>query len=90
MRTWPALEVGRLMRVAPDGTERLLAALVDYQVAAISESTPDAWQVFFDSPGERDRAAEALAAAGIDAVRRPETLSMADLARLAASLASAG
>jgi ribosomal protein L11 methyltransferase len=61
VRTWPALEVGRLTRVAPDGPELLLAALVDYQVAAISESTPDVWQVFFDSAGERDRAAAALA-----------------------------
>ena len=61
MRNWPALEVGRLTRVTPDAPELLQAALVDYAVAAIAESTPDTWQIFFDSAGERDRAADALA-----------------------------
>ena len=61
MRKWPALQVGRLTRVASEGPELLQAALVDYQVAAISESTPDTWQIFFDSSAERDRAARALA-----------------------------
>ena len=61
MRNWPALEVGRLTQVPPDAPELLQAALVDYQIAAIAEPTPDTWQIFFDSVGERDRAADALA-----------------------------
>jgi ribosomal protein L11 methyltransferase len=60
VRTWPALEVGRLTEATPDGPELFQAALVDYQVAAIAESTPDTWRVFFDSTRERDRAAAAL------------------------------
>jgi ribosomal protein L11 methyltransferase len=60
VRTWPALEVSRLTQVRSDGPDLLQAALVDYQVAAIAESTPDAWRVFFDSARERDRAATAL------------------------------
>lgn len=60
MRTWPALEVGRLTQITPDGPELLQTALVDYQVSAIAESTPDTWRVFFDSTPERDRAAAAL------------------------------
>jgi ribosomal protein L11 methyltransferase len=66
VRNWPALEVGRLTRVTPDAPELLQAALVDYQVAAIAESTPDTWQIFFDSVGERDRAADALARQFLD------------------------
>ena len=61
MRNWPALEVGRLTRATPDAPDLLQAALVDYQVAAIAKSTPDTWHIFFDSAGERDRAADALA-----------------------------
>ena len=61
MRNWPALEVGRLTHAAPDTSELLQAALVDYEVAAIAESTPDTWHIFFDGVGERDRAADELA-----------------------------
>jgi ribosomal protein L11 methyltransferase len=61
VRTWPALEVSRLTQVTPDGPELLQGALVDYRVAAIAESTPDIWRVFFNSTRERDRAAAALA-----------------------------
>ena len=61
MRNWPALEVGRLTHAAPDASELLQAALVDYKVAAIAESTPDTWHIFFDGVGERDRAANELA-----------------------------
>jgi len=56
VRTWPALGVGRLTGIAPDGPDLLQAALADFAVAAIAEHSPDAWQVFFDSPLERDRA----------------------------------
>ena len=60
MRNWPALEVGGLTHAAPDASELLQAALVDYRVAAISEPTADTWHIFFDGAGERDRAADAL------------------------------
>src|SRR5262245_29023524 len=56
MRTWPALEVSSLTR-----PELFQAALLDYKIAAIDETTkPDAWCVFFNSPADRDAAAKAL------------------------------
>jgi ribosomal protein L11 methyltransferase len=57
MRTWPAIDVGRLRE--PD---LLQAALVDYDVAAIDERSPDSWTVFFHTAAERDRAAHTLTA----------------------------
>ncbi len=60
MRTWPALDVGRLTSAASDGSDLLQAALADYEVAAIAEPSLDTWQVFFDNAHERDRAATAL------------------------------
>ena len=60
LRTWPALDVGRLKPPPADGSDLLQAALVDYSIAAIDETIPDAWQVFFSSGAERDRAAEHL------------------------------
>ena len=62
MRNWPALEVSRLGRAQAETPELLQAALMDYAVAAISESTPDTWQVFFETSVERDRAVTELAA----------------------------
>lgn len=56
MRTWPALEVGQL----PPIPDLVQAALVDYRIAAIAETTSDLWQVFFSTSAERDRAAEDL------------------------------
>ena len=55
MRTWPAIDIGRL--ADPD---LLQAALCDYDVEAIDERAPDAWRVFFGTSSERDRAAAAL------------------------------
>jgi ribosomal protein L11 methyltransferase len=55
MRTWPAIDVRRLS--VPD---LLQAALTDYEIAAIDEQSETAWRVFFQTPGERDRAAAAL------------------------------
>ena len=60
-RSWPALDVERLKPVAAQGPDLLQAALVDYRVAAIDETTPDAWRVFFSNSAERDRAAGDLA-----------------------------
>ena len=73
MRTWPALEVGRLQPAPttvtvgaafsrPDVSDLLQAALLDYDVAAIDDNTADAWRVFFSSPEERDRARRGVAA----------------------------
>ena len=56
MRTWPALEVGPLHH--PDLFQ---AALLDYAVSAIDETTrPDGWRVFFSSEADRNTAARAL------------------------------
>ena len=56
MRTWPALDIGPLAH--PDLFQ---AALLDYGVAAVDETTqPDAWRVFFSSDAERDAAAVGL------------------------------
>lgn len=56
MRTWPALDIGPLQR-----TELVQAALLDYKIAAIDESTqPDAWRVFFQTEADRTAAVQAL------------------------------
>lgn len=60
MRTWPALEVGRLKPAPTNGPDLLHAALVDYRIAAIDETTPDLWRVFFSTSADRDRAAKNL------------------------------
>ena len=56
MRTWPALVI--TFTGEPD---LLQAFLSDYDIAAIEESTPASWRVFFQSADGRDRAAGALA-----------------------------
>ena len=71
MRTWPALEVGRLKPAAKDGTDLLQAALVDYRIAAIDESAADRWRVFFSNNAERDRAAANLTRQFPDLSLRP-------------------
>ena len=60
-RTWPALDVERPKRSAVEGPDLLQAALIDYRVAAIDETPPDMWRVFFSSAAERDRAAGDIA-----------------------------
>ena len=60
MRTWPAIEVGRLKPAAEDAPDLLQAALVDYRIAAIDETAADLWRVFFSNDAERDRAAADL------------------------------
>jgi ribosomal protein L11 methyltransferase len=67
MRTWPALEVGPLPN--PDLFQ---AALLDYGVSAIDETTePDAWRVFFNTEADRNMAAQALSRQFPDTVIRP-------------------
>jgi len=66
MRTWPALEVGPLPN--PDLFQ---AALLDYGVSAIDETTkPDAWRVFFTTEADRNTAAQALSQQFPDTVIR--------------------
>jgi len=57
MRTWPVIEVASLTR-----PELFQAALVDYKITAVDEtSQPGAWRVFFGTADDRDAAAGALA-----------------------------
>jgi ribosomal protein L11 methyltransferase len=71
VRTWPALEVGRLKPAAKGGPDLLQAALVDYRIAAIDESAADRWRVFFSNHAERDRAAADLTRQFPDLSLRP-------------------
>jgi ribosomal protein L11 methyltransferase len=67
MRTWPALEVGPLPN--PDLFQ---AALLDYAVSAVDETTePVAWRVFFNTEADRNAAAQALSRQFPDTVIRP-------------------
>ena len=70
-RTWPALDVGRPKRSAAESPDLLQAALIDYRVAAIDETSPDMWRVFFSSDAERDRAAGDIARQFPDVSTRP-------------------
>jgi ribosomal protein L11 methyltransferase len=82
MRTWPALEVGPLRN--PDLFQ---AALLDYGVSAIDETTePDAWRVFFNTEADRNTAAQALSREFPDTVIR--SLDVADEDWVAKSQAS--
>jgi ribosomal protein L11 methyltransferase len=67
---WPALIVSGLGQgnatAGSDGagiSELFQAALTDYDIPAIDESSDDAWRVFFLTGEERDRAAAALRSA---------------------------
>ena len=71
MRTWPALDVGRLTPSAEGAPDLLQAALVDYRVSAIDENAPDQWRVFFSNDAERDRAAANLTQQFPDLSLRP-------------------
>ncbi len=53
VRSWSALDVHPV-------SERLEAALVDYDATAVDERAADDWRVFFTSAKERDRALAAL------------------------------
>lgn len=53
MRTWYALDVQPL--AVTDG-DLLQAALTDYHVVAIEETTSERWRVFFDAVTDRDQA----------------------------------
>ncbi len=61
----PAVESG-FSRAAESRSSRTVdsdvfqAALTDYDIAAIDETADDAWRIYFHTPAERDRAADAL------------------------------
>jgi hypothetical protein len=68
MRTWPALEVGRLKPASTTDVgaglsrlELLQAALLDHNITAIDETAADSWRVFFNTTADRDAARAALA-----------------------------
>jgi ribosomal protein L11 methyltransferase len=56
----PAFIVSGLAR---SDTDLFQGALADFQIAAIDETSDDAWRVFFHAAAERDRAARLLAVA---------------------------
>jgi ribosomal protein L11 methyltransferase len=70
MRSWPALDVGRLAAPAAEDAgeggsrhELFQAALADFTIAAIDEQAPDSWRIYFHTGAERDHALRSLGAA---------------------------
>src|SRR5688572_25524530 len=57
MRSWPALAASGLSRTG--AADLFQAALTDYDVAAVDETSDDTWRVFFHVPAARDRAVDA-------------------------------
>lgn len=55
----PAIVLGAAFP-RPDDAELFQAALTDFAVAAIDETNPNAWRVYFHEPAERDRALRSL------------------------------
>ena len=78
MRTWAALEV---TFNDPATDELLQAAISDYQIAAIEETAPTTWRVFFQSPDERARAAAAIASDFPDVLLRSVDVADEDWAK---------
>ena len=66
MRTWPALELGRLETSPrssadqPPLAELIHATLSNYNLAAIEEVSAESWRIFFHDDASRDRAATVL------------------------------
>ena len=52
MRTWPAIVVSGLARAG--GSDLLEAALTEYDVAAIDETSDDQWRIFFQDTDDRE------------------------------------
>jgi ribosomal protein L11 methyltransferase len=87
VRTWPALDARQLdagrLKAAPTiaapsdvgaGFSRpdlFEAALTDFDIAAIDETTPDAWRIYFHDAAERDRAVGSLGASFPELVLSP-------------------
>jgi ribosomal protein L11 methyltransferase len=66
----PAVVVGAAFR-RPEDADLLQAALTDFAVAALDETNPDAWRVYFHDGAERDRALAGLRAALPDLTLSP-------------------
>jgi ribosomal protein L11 methyltransferase len=60
VRTWPALDIESTGRVKPTGWDLIQVALLDFDIAAIDDNSPDVWRVFFHTHDARERAAAAL------------------------------
>jgi ribosomal protein L11 methyltransferase len=76
MRSWPALDVGRLPPSPagfgePGGDDLLQAALTEFNIAAIDERAPDSWRIYFHDIAERDHALSSLRAAFPDLAFSP-------------------
>ncbi len=59
MRSWPAIDVGvgaGFSQPDDEDPHLLQAALTGFDVAAIDETAPDSWRVYFHDAGGRDRA----------------------------------
>ena len=85
MRTWPALVVSGFSRT--DGADLLQAALTDYEIAAIDETSEDSWRVFFHDDADRTRALQTLGPRFPTLTLRPEDVADEDwAARSQASL----
>ncbi len=72
-RTWPVLQVSGLSETAGD---LLHADLLDFEVEAIDDTSPEGWRIFFRTTASRDRALEHVRAAFPGAVAAP--LAIAD------------
>jgi ribosomal protein L11 methyltransferase len=60
MPSSPAIVVSGFLGQTNDDADLLQAALTDYDVAAIDETSDDSWRVFFQSDAERNRAIQSL------------------------------
>jgi ribosomal protein L11 methyltransferase len=71
VRTWPAIDAGRL-KAAPTTEsdsdvgaafrrpDLLEAALTDFNIAAVDEATPESWRIYFHTVEDRDQALNSL------------------------------
>jgi ribosomal protein L11 methyltransferase len=59
MRTWPGMDV-TVDTSRPELLDLFQAALTDYDVAAVDETSADCWRVFFNDADTRDRALTSL------------------------------
>lgn len=67
----PAVVVSGFSRPDAPQTDAFQAALTDFDVAAIDETNPDAWRIYFHDAAERDRAVTSLRAACADLTLSP-------------------
>jgi ribosomal protein L11 methyltransferase len=81
VRSWPAIDVRAGFSRPEDEDPHLLhAALTDFDVAAIDETAPDSWRVYFHDAGGRDRALDELRTAYPDLILSPVDIADEDWA----------